>query len=571
MLFSAPARSAITPQELTEVIANRPTPAGEYFGAVVEQAFDYSIPGAVVNELRVPNDDRMVDPSQRIGRGPPRYVPSGVPVLTEDEWKSSPHYREAIPYDGRMTEARAKAKADVYDRDQYNSWLRQNRKMGVGTAALAVTGSLLGAAPDPTNYIPVFGPAFKAATAGRAANILRRAGAQAVDAAAVTALVAPAIAQSRQEFGDDVGFADIVLDIGLSAALGGLFGGAVGWRERLPSYNPRLASDALQALGEGAEAMARGEEIDVAPAVLAMEGATRRRLMGSTSIAAPSGERFIPERPTRPQVNARSAVSVDIPALNRDGSEMVFDNPKAVKKAIANAKRQGIELNETKLDDGTYRVTQRVEFEVLDDYVERAAAEAAMKRIPPRQRAGLEVVPLLQDDGTIRSGIVRGLSPSQANMARANPEMLKGAMQRADTAAQIPEARPFPAMVLDAWTGPKAEAPSPYPWMRRTAPVRPRDPSPARPLVTTPPERLVEADAAVGKPEAKPTQLAKERGVDLETGDAPELADIERMRKAGALSPTEVATLDDAGKLVSRADDYAKAYEAAAFCYARKA
>jgi hypothetical protein len=569
MLFQAPARSAITPEELTDVIATRPTPAGEYFGAVVEQAFDFSIPGAVVRDFRLPDDDRMVDPSQKIGRAPPRYVPSGVPVLTEDEWKSSPHYREAIPYDGRMTEARAKAKADVYDRDQYNSWLRQNREMGVGTAALAVTGSLLGAAPDPTNYIPVFGPAFKAAAAGRAANILRRAGAQAVDAAAVTALVTPAIAQSRREFGDDVGFADILLDIGLSAALGGVFGGAVGWRERLPSYNPKLAGDALQVLGEGAEAMARGEEIDVGPAVLAMEGATRRRLMGGTSIATPS-ERFIPERPSRPQVNARSAVSVDIPALNRDGSEMVFDNPKAVKKAISNAKRQGIELSETRLDDGTYRVTQRVEFEVLDDYVERAAAEAAMKRIPPRQRAGLEVVPLLQDDGTIRSGIVRGLSPSQANMARANPEMLKGAVDRAEAAAQIPEARPFPSMVLDAWTGPKAEPPSPYAWMRRGGPVR-RDPSPARPLVTTQPERLAEADAAVGKPEAKPAQLAKERGVDLETGDAPELADIERMRKAGALSPTEIATLDDAGNLVSRADDYAKAFEAAAFCLARRA
>lgn len=566
--FQSPARSPITPEELTDIIATRPTPGGEYFGAVVKQSFDFSVPGAAVNELSVPNDDRMVDPAQRVGRAPPRYVPSGVPILSEDDWKSSPYYREAIPYDGRMTEARAKAKADIYDRDQYNSWLRQNREMGVGTAALAVTGSLLGAAPDPTNYIPVFGPAFKAAAAGRAANILLRAGTQALDAAAITALVSPSIAQSRRQFGDDVGFADILLDIGLSAALGGAFGGLRGWRERLPAYHPELARGALQALGEGAEALARGEDIDVAPAVRAMESATRRRLMGGTSISTAPAEPFRPERPSRPRVNARSPIAVDVPALNRDGSEMVFDNPKAVKKAIANAKRQGVELNETKLDDGTYRVTQRAEFEVIDDFIDRAAAEAEMKRVPPRQRAGLDVVPLQDESGAVRYGIVRGLTPSQANMARANPEMLRGAVSRAEAAAQSPEARPFPSMVLDAWTGPKQPAAPAYPWMQRAAPI---DPSRARPELATPPERLAEAEAAVAKPEAAPAELAKERGIDLETGDVPELADVERLRKAGALSPTEIAALDDSGKLVSRADDYAKAYEAATFCLSRKA
>jgi hypothetical protein len=566
MLFTAPRRSAITPEELANTIANRPTPAGEYLGAVTEQSFDYSIPGTIYNESQVPTDDRMVDPNQKIGRAPPKYVRTKTPILSEDEWHESPYFRETIPYDGRMTEARAKAKAEIYDADQYNSWLRQNREMGAGTAAMAVIGSLAGAAPDPTNYIPVFGPAFKAASAGRAANILLRAGTQAFDAAAVTAAVSPMIAQSRRSFGDDVGFADILLDIGLSAALGGAFGGAVGWRERLPSYHPELAQSALQALGEGAEAVARGDAINVGPAVRVIEGNKRKALLGGTSIGR--GETFIPERPKGPTVNARSPLDVDIPAMKRDGTEMVFDNPKAADKAVANAKRQGIDLAVTDLGDGTYRITQKATVEVLDDFVDQKAAEAAAKRIPPKQRQGIEVVPMVNERGETRFALARGLSPSQANMVRANPEMMKQAVARAEERASIPEAKPYPTMVLDAFTN-KAEPAAPaYPWMQRGEVVAQRNDTVAPVVSGTTPQVAARAEASIGK-KATTKEEAEAAGVNHETGDFPELEDIKRLMKGGQMSPTEVQTMKEFDNLIQRADSYAKAYDAAAFCLAR--
>ena len=255
---------AIIAAELDTAIRDGETPLGEYFGAVTYDAFEHSLPGAMYQSTLVPEDDR-ISANPYGGRfAAMAWKPSGVPILTEDQWKSSPWYREGIPYDGRITQARAEAKAEIYDGDQYRARLRQNRVWGVGTVAALVAGSVIGSAPDPVNYIPVFGSAFKVANATRIGAMMTRAGVGTLDAGLLTSVEEPLIASSRRQFGEDVSFADQLTDIALGALTGGIGGAIHGGFERLGDRHPEHVSTALQTLGEAADAVANDRPIDVA-------------------------------------------------------------------------------------------------------------------------------------------------------------------------------------------------------------------------------------------------------------------------------------------------------------------
>ena len=266
------------------------SPVSEYFGAVTYDAFERSLPGAMYQSMLVPEDDR-VSANPYGGRFAAKaWKPSGIPIMTEDQWKSSPWYREGIPYDGRMTEARAAAKAEVYDGDQYRARLRQNRAWGIGTVAALIAGSVIGSAPDPVNYIPVFGSAFKVANATRIGAVMTRAGLGALDAGVLTAAEEPLIASSRRQFGEDVRFADQITDIALGALTGGIGGAVHGGFERLGDRHPEHVATALQTLGEAADAVANDRPIDVEPAFL--QAQTTRERLASTTVLTPVTSAF---------------------------------------------------------------------------------------------------------------------------------------------------------------------------------------------------------------------------------------------------------------------------------------
>src|SRR5689334_6825913 len=106
--------SPITSEELGRVVQTRETPAGEYFGAVVGDAFEHSLPGAMWAEIQLPDDDltgRRDHAAQdaffrKYHRFPMTKEEvlsvmerSSVRTMTQEEWEASPFYRKEIPFD----------------------------------------------------------------------------------------------------------------------------------------------------------------------------------------------------------------------------------------------------------------------------------------------------------------------------------------------------------------------------------------------------------------------------------------------------------------------------------------
>jgi hypothetical protein len=144
--------------------------------------------------------------------------PTTDPALTEDQYKASPYYREAIPYDPGMTEARAHALADAYDTSQVRAFYAQKRPV------TAFLGNLTGQALDPVNYIPVGGPLVRAAAIARFGRVAGEAVTASADAMANTAIFGIGSADERRSFGDDVTWQSTVSQIAMAGLIGAGFG-----------------------------------------------------------------------------------------------------------------------------------------------------------------------------------------------------------------------------------------------------------------------------------------------------------------------------------------------------------
>jgi hypothetical protein len=87
----------------------------------------------------------------------------------------------------------------------------------------------------------------------------------------------------------------------------------------------------------------------------------------------------------------------------------------------------------------------------------------------------------------------------------------------------------------------------------RSVPTDPIDPT------------VAQAATRVGKPEAT-RALAEQYRVNPETGDFPELADIEQLRTEGRLTEDDLAALDDADEVIKTANAYGEALKSFASC-----
>lgn len=601
------ATSPITADELDTVIQNRTTPLNEYWGAAFTSAAEHTVPGAYYQAMQVPQDDlgAAISPLQEPPAGsevvttgytkfgPNRYLRSDVPVMTEEDWKASPDYRAAIPFDGRMTEARAKAKAEIYDADQYRAWLRQNRPWGIGTVAAATTATLAGGAIDLSNYIPLFGPAFRAANMTRAAAIMARAGIGALDAGLVTAITEPYIASSRRQFGEDTSFADQILDIALGAATGGIAGSVHGAFERihldrLDDTHPAKVQARLQTLGEAADALARDEPLDIGPSF------RRSLLSGSTlsrgDVPPADGFRFGDE-----------AAPVVSPA-----DRAVADWQSRVESVAREAEPDAWARRDELLDQ---QDTLRSQLEAaapvdtrsaIDDQINYARGQyfdAAHKDKPRYQRALNALYAeqarqshgvLVRDDTPQQAAIrqqlqavdtqLRDIAPTVAASLRkgeavhARPEIPAEARAAAPSGTPVenfgapvePTVSPFDQAIADT---------ADLPRVTRTVQRASLD-TVARDRPGTPQATLDTANAAVGKPQTFATdagarEIAAEHGINPETGDFEEMGDIKRLADAEQLNAEETKALKESDATVKRAADYAKAYQAAASCLGR--
>jgi hypothetical protein len=89
----------------------------------------------------------------------------------------------------------------------------------------------------------------------------------------------------------------------------------------------------------------------------------------------------------------------------------------------------------------------------------------------------------------------------------------------------------------------------------------------------TAPEILAKADQAIGKPqtfsEAGTKEQAADHGINPESGEFEELADLKRLADSEQLTKAETEALKEADATVKRTEVYAKAFKAAAMCMGR--
>lgn len=550
----------ITAPELQGVIQNRPTPLGEYTGAVIEQNFGYTTPGVIANEVRLPDDDYLPEYAPAplgSGRGALGTLKrSDVPVMSEDDFKASPYYRDGIPFDGRMTVARAKAKAEIYDENNYNSWLRQNRAWGVGTVAALVAGSVIGSAPDPINYIPTFGPAFKAANASRIATVMARAGMGAVENMAITAAVSPLIAQSRRQFGEDITFADQLIDIALAGAFGAGVGGVAGKFQRLPDFTPDRVSTALQALGEAADSLANDRALNVG-------GAHRMALLHGTSLSrsdflpapvrqTPMGVQAVPPQSLAKLGERVATVDATIARMEAAGQQVSGD-VKLVdlyreRKTLAETARASVP--EEAWADGVRAAVYEKSTTPAIQKARVALAEIenkieTMSEGNLQSKGGERFVDLKRQRLEILSKAEQSLSP--ARREQLGRELLARDLERptpagpglTERAPGEPQGRPLDE--AGALRGPDTEsfaqafqATAPNLTPRRPLPRSNDTVAPDAPITT--PDRAAAAEASVGKPQTWADDGLKARaadhGINAETGEFEELAELKRLLDA---------------------------------------
>jgi hypothetical protein len=212
------------------------------------------------------------------------------PAMSEDEWKSSAFFRANIPYDAGMTRARAEALASWDDARKVREHFSAKRPIS------SFIGNLTGQALDPINYVPVAGPAVKAAAIARAGRIAGTAAVGAVDAAANTAMFGLATRDQRAAYGDDVSWQTTISEIAVAALIGSAFGGIAGaWEGRTAARASARAQTQLAtlkatqeariALNEAIDGVVRGEDLRLSPNAAEPIASQMQKVRGSEPVS----------------------------------------------------------------------------------------------------------------------------------------------------------------------------------------------------------------------------------------------------------------------------------------------
>lgn len=299
--MTAPQPLGMSAADLAEGAGKFETPFGEYLGARIAsgwQATSQMIAGrflaregeqldmGVPSEMGAPGEAFRADPADI--RAQPGLAPSGQRLMPEEEWKASPHYRPDLDFDPRMTETRAKALAEQRDAQRYRQWLIGQGDTGTFRSVVGFGAELLGSIPDPVNFIPFAGPAWRTAAAARYGTVGGRALIGAAEGVLGQALIEPFQVADRVTLGEDVKFADVLFDLALGAAAGGAIGGVSGGIAKLRgrSAEPILSVDQQAAivrpLNEAAASIALGDDLAIRPETLEAVRPVRAELEGAS-------------------------------------------------------------------------------------------------------------------------------------------------------------------------------------------------------------------------------------------------------------------------------------------------
>lgn len=475
------------------------------------------------------------------------------PPMSKDAYEASEYARDGVPWDASMTEDRAASLAMAYDAKRVREFYAQKRPITSFVANLA------GQATDPINYIPIAGPAVRAAAVAKAGKVAGLAATASLDAAANTAIFGLGTASQRRQFGDDVSWQATVSQIATAALIGGAFGtiaGALGSRadatsrlaieERLSTL--KATQEARIALNEGIDALVRAEDVALSPN--ATEAVARVADDVQVVMSAPKDESaYLSTRQMRQTYTAQYEVdgvsiassrttpsTVDVPAV---GTWRIDD--------VRGLYGRDIErLNEVPIDEL-----------VLPELREGEKLDAT--------KAG--------DDATYASWIKEGKEPPPIDVIR----MDDGRLRVSDGHRRVLAAKASGADTVKAWVSELVETGKTdvegrpmktgltFELAQQRASGKPQEVNKATPRPDPIPEGRKQAESRIAKPDDYKALAAQYR-VDPETGSFAEEADITQLGIEGRLTEEDLAVLADSQMAYEDGAAYGEALRSVASC-----
>lgn len=350
------------------------------------------------------------------------------PSLTEEQYKASPWFREAIPFEPGMTEDRAASLADQWDIKAVRSHFAEKRPFS------SFAGQLAGQLFDPINYIPVFGQAAAAAAVARFGSIKGRALLGASDAAINTAAFGVLTSDIRRKFGDDVSFEAIATEVAMSALIGGAFGGGIGFFMRGRDARERMAlAQARSALSDVRTAQESRAALNDAVAGLVQNGEVRLSPNAITPI-----ERIQAEVTAR--TTGRRALEVETEAVTATKAGEVVIAPSGARVAV---QPEVVDMATLKKATGALQVRNRDSASSAAQ-VEDIAINLDPARLMPNVD-GSQGAPLVGPDNVIDSGNGRVLALERA--ADAYPERYAAYRKALEDAGYSTEGMERPVLI----------------------------------------------------------------------------------------------------------------------------
>ncbi|KAA3527044.1 hypothetical protein GOZ96_04705 [Agrobacterium vitis] len=606
MTFSfipSPQGSALTGADLLTSALDQPMSAGSTFWESAKEGVNQSYGlGALLRDFQTPGvaEDQNQDPgmfqSFETQQGTPwmdlanKTIPDGS--LTEDQFKSSPAYRENIPWQRGMTQERAEALASASDVSKVREFYAQKRPV------TAFMGSLAGSAIDPINYIPVFGEEVFAANVARFGSVAGRALTSSADAMVNTALAAAVSAPTRGDLGDDISFQSTVSQIAMAAIVGGAFGavhGSAVFGRGIDTIKDRLGiksaadlradaevklstlqgvQEARVALNDALDGMINKGEVEISPASAAFVSRAADVEMPKVAIARMARDAD-PEMFTR--LDALSQTEIQRPVsefltakgsvykLNPDGTTI---RNKAARNDVGHEGDSGMKPASAKTVyiDGNASVLSSAGLSGI--------GEKGSRVIIKDGKASL----LTWNKKENRWGF----SPeSRDTVIHDEPAIGRYPLELWNEVSDIPGYQAFSRMhagnkIIEIKTQPQTLEILDQIGPAKQNLINPTDSKiygkkQILPVIDNsvpkdaPDPAVVKAKSRVGKPEAD-RALAEQYHVDPKTGDYPELSDIEQLRAEGRLTDDDIAALDDADENFKTATAYGEALKAFGNC-----
>jgi hypothetical protein len=462
---------------------------------------------------------------------------------------------------------------------------------GIALGAANIAGTLAVSLLDPVNvasaFMPVVGEAryakMLAAATGPVGRTAVRAGVGAAEGAAGAAVIEPLRVMSAVREQDAYGANDALANI----LFGGAFGAAlhagvvpvIKGGYRMATGRPFMERKAAAA--EAISALLEDRPVRVGEL---LEATRARDLRGGTSLSTrtlefrpggedvPSGMGFAPS----PTNNAPAfSGAAEIPQMRPNGQAAIYPADltgfkSEIGRLTKAAAKEGRALGLRQQPDGTHRLVETSKVDWLDQFPERGPAEAALKRMTPAERAGIDVVPFETEARGVGFALIRGLTKQQAGAIKADPRLADRITGAAEEPAPAGMARRMEAG--DLWRG-GASGQNQIAQLARES----VNANLNRVLTQIRDDRVnLSPKDAAAVAEVKRVAAGYDKAPDDDGG----LAELETFaadtdealavaKKAETLTESEIAAIDEANKMVADSEKMANGLKAATACIAR--